>query len=196
MASYSATPDLTMLAAREQYFDANDFGPNGGYDKEWVELEVAGIPVRFPNTQARKRAVRYHDLHHVLTGYQTDMAGESEISAWELGSNCKGFVAAWILNGLAFAFGLLTNPRRVWAAFVRGLRSENLYEREFDAALLGARVGELRAQLELDAPGLDARPPKLGERLRFVALALASLTLAALPLIALIGAALALIWVL
>ena len=49
----------------------------------------------FPNTPSRKRAVRYHDLHHALTGYATDLTGEFEISAWEIGSGCADHVAAW-----------------------------------------------------------------------------------------------------
>ena len=39
----------------------------------------------FPNSDARRRAVKVHDLHKVLTGYQTDIFGEVEISwvgAW------------------------------------------------------------------------------------------------------------------
>ena len=46
-------------------------------------MRLAFGPVRFafPNTAGRVRAVRYHDLHHVVTGYATDWTGEAEIGA-------------------------------------------------------------------------------------------------------------------
>lgn len=34
----------------------------------------------------RKKAVPYHDLHHVLTGYPFSPAGEFEMAAWEFRS--------------------------------------------------------------------------------------------------------------
>lgn len=140
---------LTMKDARQRYFAANGFGEDGGYAKPTVEVEVFGLRVNIPNTEGRLRAVRYHDLHHVLTDYQTDMAGEAEIAAWELASGCRDLVAAWILNGGAYAYGLLVCPRRVFRAFVRGRHSENLYGRRFDEALLQRTVGSLRRELSL-----------------------------------------------
>jgi hypothetical protein len=149
MTAYAADPSLTMSAARDLYFAANDFGPNGGYDDAWVDFKLGPIPLPFPNTRARIRAVRVHDLHHVLTGYATDALGEFEISAWELGGGCEDFWAAWHLNLMGMAAGALAIPRRTWRAFVRGRHSENLYATDYDAALLARRVGELREELEL-----------------------------------------------
>ena len=171
---YSA--NATMLEARSEYFEQNEFGPNGGYDEPTVEIEVFGTRLRFPNTEARKRAVRYHDLHHVVTQYATDMAGESEIAAWELASNCRGHVAAWVLNFGAFTYGLITCPRRVRAAFVRGRHTRNLYDRRFDDALLGMPVGQLQAELGLDRDTLEQpRPASAGDRVWFAAAVLTGL---------------------
>ena len=50
---------------REDY----DFGDDGGYSKRWVRIELGKIALSFPNLPSRVRAVRFHDLHHVLTGY-------------------------------------------------------------------------------------------------------------------------------
>src|SRR5688572_7376869 len=88
----------SMSDARAAYFKANGFGADGGYSDAWVDFKLGPVPFPFPNTKARVRAVRYHDLHHVLTGYGTDILGEFEISAWEIGAGCKDFVAAWQLN--------------------------------------------------------------------------------------------------
>ncbi|WP_437484907.1 hypothetical protein WME75_46165 [Sorangium sp. So ce1014] len=142
---------LTMREARALYFDVNRFGADGGYGDAWVDFKLGPLPVPFPNTRARVRAVRYHDLHHVLTGYDTNAIGEFEISAWELGAGCKGFVAAWQLNLGGLFAGLLSAPRRTVRAFFRGRRSESLYGRPFEE-LLDREVGELRREMRVDGP--------------------------------------------
>jgi hypothetical protein len=136
---------LTMREARRVYFDVNGFGENGGYDDAWVDFKLGPLPFPFPNTPQRVRAVKYHDLHHVLTGYDTDFRGELEISAWEIGAGCKGFVAAWILNLGGMGAGLFRAPSRSFAAFVRGRRSASLYELPFEP-LLDMTVGDARAK--------------------------------------------------
>ncbi|WP_438026280.1 hypothetical protein [Sorangium sp. So ce233] len=142
---------LTMRQARAIYFDVNRFGADGGYGDAWVDFKLGPLPVPFPNTQARVRAVRYHDLHHVLTGYDTSTIGEFEISAWEIGAGCKDFAAAWQLNLGGLFAGLLSAPRRTVRAFFRGRRSETLYGRPFEA-LLDRTVGDLRREMRVDAP--------------------------------------------
>ncbi|KYF68640.1 hypothetical protein BE04_10770, partial [Sorangium cellulosum] len=142
---------LTMREARAIYFEVNGFGADGGYGDAWVDFKLGPLPVPFPNTPARVRAVRYHDLHHVLTGYDTNTIGEFEISAWELGAGCKDFVAAWHLNLGGLFAGLLSAPRRTVRAFLRGRRSESLYGQPFEA-LLDRTVGDLRREMRADAP--------------------------------------------
>jgi hypothetical protein len=141
---------LRVRDARARYFESNGFG-DGGYDAKWVKLALGPIPFAFPNTAARVRAVRLHDLHHVATGYDTTVLGEAEIGAWEIGSSCRGFVAAWVLNLYAMQLGLWIDPAAVFRAFVRGRHTGNLYSGEWDEALLEARVGELRGRLGLGA---------------------------------------------
>ena len=136
------------------------------------------------------RAVRTHDLHHVVTGYATNVVGEAEIGAWEIASGCAGFAAAWILNLFALALGLASDPAATWRAFLRGRRTRNLYRAAYDDALLAARVGEVRARLGLDAASSRSPGPATpGDRAAFAAwasaaisLALATLALLAAPL--------------
>jgi hypothetical protein len=111
-----------VRSARARYFEANHFGADGGYGDAWVEVKFGPIPVPIPNTEARVRAVRYHDLHHIVTGYDTDLVGEMEISAWELGAGCEDFVAAYILNVGGLSGGAAIAPRRTLRAFARGRR--------------------------------------------------------------------------
>src|SRR5688572_30101485 len=117
MALVTYDPRLTTREARAQYFAANGFGERGGYDEPWVTLKVGPVPVTIPNTEGRVRAVRYHDLHHVLTDYDTDLAGEFEISAFEIGAGCRDFYAAWVLNLSGTTGGLLRCPGRTLRAF-------------------------------------------------------------------------------
>ena len=79
---------MTLRDARRIYFHANGFGEEGGYDDAWVDFKLGPIPMPFPNPPARVRAVKYHDLHHVLTDYDTDTIGEFEIAAWEVAAGC------------------------------------------------------------------------------------------------------------
>ena len=106
----------TLRDARAQYWADNRFGADGGESQRWVTVKLLGIPLRFPNTEGRKRAVRVHDLHHVVTGYATDLRGEGEIAAWELVTGCRQFPAAVVLNLMAMALGLMLAPRRVLRA--------------------------------------------------------------------------------
>jgi hypothetical protein len=150
MTAFDPQPDETLRTARARYFEVNQFGPNGGYDAAWVKVKAGPISVSIPNTKGRVRAVRYHDLHHILAGYDTDLRGEAEIGAWEIGSGCADHYAAWVLNLGAMSFGVFLIPRRTWHAFLRGRKSKNLYRETFDEALLERTVGEMRAQLGLD----------------------------------------------
>jgi hypothetical protein len=181
-------PASTLLDARTRYFTDNGFGDDGGYGKRWVMLKVGPLPFAIPNTQGRIRAVRYHDLHHVLTGYATDWVGESEISAWELASGCRDMWAAWVLNLGGMGIGLFLDRERTRRAFVRGRHSHNLYHRAFDDALLSCRLGALRAELGLDRPAPAPTPGDLRAFRRYAAASLATLLAPGLLLLAVLVA--------
>ena len=155
---------LSLGEARARYFEENGFGADGGYAKRWVKLELGRVPFWIPNTAARVRAVRRHDLHHVLTGYSTTPTGEAEIGAWEIASGCGRYTAAWILNLWALSYGLWLAPRAVWRAFQRGRRCRNLYHAELDDAVLERPVAHLRAALAIPR---DDVAPRAGDVLAF-----------------------------
>lgn len=184
-------PGLSLREARTRYFIDNGFGgAEGNYHERWVKLSLGPIPIAFPNSAARVRAVRYHDLHHVLTGYATTTKGETEIAAWELASGCGSMAAAWVLNLLGMALGLVIDRKALFAAFVRGRHSGNLYDGVDLDALLGRPLGEQRARL-----GLDREPPEAtaADRAAFVAYAAGGVALqlavAGLLLLPLVGLA-------
>ena len=172
-------PTLTVCDARAQYFQANNFG-DGGYKDKWVKVQVGPLPIYFPNTKARVRAVKLHDIHHLLAEYDTSLTGEAEIAAWEIASGCKSYYAAWQLNLSALAMGELFAPRRVYAAFIRGRRTLNLYSGPFEESLLNLEVGTLRRQLKLD----QALPsPRARDRLSFCLWSVIAMSLAVAQLL-------------
>ena len=155
--------ELTLRDARAVYFARAGFDESS-YTDRWVRFKAGPVRFRMPNTAARVRAVRLHDLHHVVTGYDTSWTGEGEIGAWEVASGCAGHLAAWHLNLLAMAIGLAIAPRAVFDAFVRGRRSRNFYREAYGDGLLAERVGAARQRLGLDAP---AAPASAAERVAF-----------------------------
>lgn len=181
MTLYNSDSDLRT--ARERYFELNNF-KDGGYEEGWVKMKAGPVPIWFPNTVARVKAVKFHDLHHVLTEYPTTWRGEAEIGAWEVATGCAAHYQGWLLNLLAFAIGLVINPRGVYRAFLRGRHSRNLYRTTFSEELLARTVGEMRRELDLDREHV---PPSPGDRGAFVFWSAASAaTLAGTLLVALL----------
>ena len=151
-------PGLSLREARGVYFEQNGFGDDGGYSKKWVRFDLGPIPVPVPNPPSRVEAVKYHDLHHIVTGYQTDWRGEFEISCFEIAAGCGRLWFAWAINLGGVAGAALLLPRRGLAAWARGRHSGGLYRTPYDDALLDRSIGEVSAELGLDRePEPEAR---------------------------------------
>lgn len=159
---------LTVREARRRFFAKNGFGFDGGYDAPWVDAVFGPFAYRLPNLRARARALRIHDLHHLVTGYATDWRGEAEISAWELGSGWGRHPYAWMIAIFGVLTGLLAQPRATWAAFVRGRRSANLYPLRDVEPLLDRPLSDVVAALQV--PPAGATPPvRFGDASAFAA---------------------------
>jgi hypothetical protein len=151
-------PEMNLGEARALYFAVNGFGQDGGDKDAWVEVRIGPLPLLFPNSEGRRRAVKFHDLHHILTGYPTTLRGETEIGAWEIATGIGRHYVGWLLDMLAFAGGLVINPRGVYHAFLRGRQSRNLFACEWDDRFLAHTVGEARRSLRLDETPRPATP--------------------------------------
>lgn len=158
MAHYA--DELRLIDACAQYFSANRLD-DGGYSARWVKFKVGPLRFHIPNTQARVAAVRLHDLHHLVTGYDTTWVGEAEIGAWEIASGCARHYAAWLLNLAAMTIGLLVDAAKVQRAFMRGRHSRNLYREAFDEVLLLTTVGDLRNRLRFGTGTASPNGPGL-----------------------------------
>lgn len=134
------------------HYAAHNLPSDGGQSAAWFRVRIGHISIWLPNPPARRRAVFFHDANHVLTGYDTAFSkGEMDISAFEIGSGCGPFLAAWFLNAVMMTFGLIVRPRSVYRAFMRGRRAHSLYRLESSReALLVRSVAELKETLGID----------------------------------------------
>lgn len=85
-----------------------------------VRLGPVSVPIPNPGQ------LHWHDIHHVVLGYDTDLVGEMEISAFELRTTPRT-VIVFLLCLAGVAAGLLWAPRRTLAAWRRARGWRNLY---------------------------------------------------------------------
>jgi hypothetical protein len=156
--SFAPSPLLRVEQGLDAYLRSNGF-TTAGYDALTAEISLGPLTVTVPNPPARRRAIAQHDVHHVLTGYGTDLVGEAEVGAWELGAGCTT-PFLYFINLTAAVIGALLAPRRVARAWLRGRGQSTLYRAGLGAdEVRGLSIGELRARLGVPAAGLADRPP-------------------------------------
>lgn len=151
----------TMQEGLTRYLDENGFSVEE-YTAPTVTIAVGPIPLRFPNSPARQRAVPLHDLHHVLTGYGTDLVGEAEIGAWELRAGCNS-PFLWFINLTAVALGVLLAPHRIFRAWRAAKGARSLYlDGQPASAFLDRSIVELRSAQGIPEHGVaDPRVRRL-----------------------------------
>lgn len=163
---------MTVREARDEYLARNGF-TIAGYTAETFQIDFLGRTWTLKNPRSRMRVVPLHDLHHVVTGFGTDLRGESEQSAWELRAGINS-PFLWLFKLSAIAIGLVLSPMRVIRSFRRAKGDHSLY---VDASIayddvLAMTVGELRSKLGVPEDGLADRdadlhrraPPLVGRR--------------------------------
>ncbi len=119
--------DMTTKDALIGFYRFNQLNLTADFESHCVRVYIGCILAPVPNIKARKKYLKFHDLQHIMTGYGIDRIGESEISAWELGSrSCRRPIIS-IMNLFALSTGFILSPSKVIEAFYRGCRSKNLY---------------------------------------------------------------------
>ena len=164
----TASYDGKIGDALTRHYVAHGLPPDGGESDPSFRVTIGPVTLRLPNPPARRRAVFFHDVNHVIAGYDTRFSGgEMAIAAFEVGSGCGPFAIVWYINLSMFGLGLLVTPRQVFRAFVRGRHAASIYHRrDTREALSSLTVDELRTQLGLDRPAPAVR---LLDRLAFLA---------------------------
>ncbi|HEY9226660.1 MAG TPA: hypothetical protein VIP11_08445 [Gemmatimonadaceae bacterium] len=180
---------MTVRDALADHYAAHGLPADGGESATTFVVRMGPFALRVPNPPARRRAVFFHDVNHVLTGYNTVFSdGEMVIAAFEIGTGCGPYWIAWFINSYMMGFGLAVRPRDVFRAFVRGRHAASIYRRAEDRDELSAMpVGELRTMLGLDRP---ARGASITDRIRFGAWSIAAIGVSVAPIAAGIAVAL------
>lgn len=136
---------LKVKDALQIYFSMYHF-KDGGYNEKWFKIKAGPFYLTFPNIKSRVDAVKLHDIHHLITGYEANMQGECEISGWEIASGCGPYYMAWLLNLGSFFYGIFVYPRLLLKAFLMGKKCQkNLYDyEEYNEKLLNKTIREIR----------------------------------------------------
>lgn len=146
-----------------KFYKDNNLDADGGQASSFVKIEMTPkFHFYFPNFDARRKAVILHDIHHLVTGYTTSLAGESEISAWEIGSGCKSYWAAFFIDTSGLMIGIPFNFFGVLKAFARGRKTKNLYHNTISVEqAMDMKVSELKKVFYLDMYEIDTKPTVL-----------------------------------
>jgi hypothetical protein len=144
-----------------EFYTAHNLGDDGGQSNPSVRIEFTKhFHMYFPNFDARRKAVLWHDMHHLATGYSAaSILGESEIAAWEIAAGCSSYRAAYFIDLSAVMLGIFINPWKVLKAYARGKRTTSLYHDSISKEdALQHTVEEIRGLLNLDTFSRDTKP--------------------------------------
>lgn len=81
--------DIFPLSVKEAligFYKFNRLNLSNDFSSHCVRVYIGCILAPVPNIKARRKYLKFHDIHHIITEYGIDRIGESEVSAWELGS--------------------------------------------------------------------------------------------------------------
>jgi hypothetical protein len=118
---------MTVKEALIGFYKFNSLNLTQDFESHCVRVYIGCILAPVPNINSRKKYLKFHDMHHIMSGYGIDRVGESEISAWELGSRSCRKPLISVMNLFALSTGFILSPKKVISAFYRGCRSKNLY---------------------------------------------------------------------
>lgn len=148
---------MTLDQELAVFYRRSGFGETVGARPRTVQVYTGCLLVPMPNIETRRRYLKYHDLHHLVSGYSVGRIGEGEVSAWELGTRSH-LVSPMlgVMNLIALSTGLVLQPGRMWHAFRSGRRSRNLYPAAVRAAVDAGHWPNLEA---LRYASLEVRLP-------------------------------------
>ncbi|ABC29721.1 hypothetical protein HCH_02949 [Hahella chejuensis KCTC 2396] len=118
---------MNIEQALNAFYKESGFELETGKRPAFVEVFVGCLLIPLPNVETRRKYIKYHDLHHVITGYGASQVGEGEVSAWELGTGSMLHPILMFMNLIAISTAMAVSPRRVFKAYLLGCKSRNLY---------------------------------------------------------------------
>jgi hypothetical protein len=118
---------VNIKQALRKFYEDSGFEVETGKRPTFVDVFVGCLLIPLPNIETRRRYIKYHDLHHVITGFNATQVGEGEVSAWELGTGSFLHPVLMFMNLIAISTALAVAPVRVFKAYLLGCKSRNLY---------------------------------------------------------------------
>ena len=159
----TAPESTTVREGLEHYLAENGFSTDE-YTAPKFTMTAGPLAFEVPNPPVRQRVVALHDLHHVATGYGTDLVGEAEVAMFELRAGCTS-PFLWGINLLALPMGLALAPRRMVHAWRRARGARTLYKLGATSAdVQSLTVAALRERLGLPREGIADAPRHLHAR--------------------------------
>jgi len=113
---------------------------------KWWSFHVFGLRLTCYNFAWRRKALAYHDLHHVVTGYPCTMKGEMQVATWEFAAGpCPNRFAQLFCLPLV-AMGAAIMPRKTFAAFREGRQCRSLFGLNLGSNIADWPVLDLRTK--------------------------------------------------
>lgn len=142
-----------MNTLKEEY---KSFMKSYGFDEieqsdKWASVSL-GTPLKisFPNLSARKKAVIFHDINHIITGYKAQtFVGEIQAAYFEIFSGCGKYWFAWFINSLALPFGLLVPKKSLQAIKLARKVNTNAYYVDINS-LWDLEISEIRKKWNIN----------------------------------------------
>lgn len=80
-----------IMEALAEFYHINDYGEDGGASARWIRVKLKPLPLSFyiPNFGARQRALRLHDIHHLATGYETNLPATPRLQRGRSGEGSR-----------------------------------------------------------------------------------------------------------
>ena len=119
--------------------------------EKWWFFEVYGFKIYCYNFEWRRKAIDHHDLHHVVTNYPFTLRGEVQVAAWEFAAGRYPNIFSNLFCLPLITLGVITMPRKLWAAFKYGMQSQSLYKTPITEELLNSKLKDLRAGIKKPA---------------------------------------------
>ncbi len=137
---------VSVREARNLYYKANGISSDGGDSEKISKAKFGPVTLYLLNFDARRAAIRRHDIHHLIVGEDTSLKGEAIVGAWEVGGGIWPYWVASFFEPQAMSWGLILAPKETFRWFVRGRRSKNLYKTGLSENILDLTVKEVRTK--------------------------------------------------
>jgi len=120
------TKSKTIKDSIQEFYNNNNFDEDGGVKKNiaWIKFGFISFPL--PNFESRKKNVQFHDINHIITGFDTTWKGESSVSAWEIAAGgWKNNYIPWLLTLWAMGLGIMFYTKSTLNSFKKGQTMNN-----------------------------------------------------------------------